>query len=254
MAASLARSGIDAGRSTLDGKTGMTRLMVGPDYEALQEEYARQGHPDLLRFEAERPGDPLLILSPGLRPKRFPNCGSAHRSMDALLEMRAHRAFEADDVREVRVRAPRNHLNNLMYMQPGNGRESKFSLEHALAVVLVDGECRLSHFTDEALKRPDICAASCKIVRVPLDNREGDFAHHVEVELVDGETLSASVADAVGSRAAPFALDDYRAKFDTCTSGFLASGRAAGLRDALERLPTLETLAPLMDPLCERAS
>ena len=40
MAASLARAGIDAGKDTLDGQTGMNRLMVGPDYEQL-----RHAHP-----------------------------------------------------------------------------------------------------------------------------------------------------------------------------------------------------------------
>ncbi len=73
MAASLARAGIDAGKDTLDGPTGMNRLMVGPDYEQLRDTLTHVEHGQNLRFETTSIGEPLLILSSGFRVKRFPD-------------------------------------------------------------------------------------------------------------------------------------------------------------------------------------
>src|SRR5688500_10766001 len=88
MAAGLARSGVTAGIETLDGPTGMNRLMVGPDYEQLRDGLKHVEHGQTLRFETEAIGAPLLILENGFRVKRFPNCGSAHRALDGLLALR----------------------------------------------------------------------------------------------------------------------------------------------------------------------
>jgi 2-methylcitrate dehydratase PrpD len=249
MAASLARGGIDAGPDTLDGRTGMNRLMVGPDLEALRESLDPDGARSMLRYRTNAVGEPLLILSHGLRVKRFPNCGSAHRAMDALLELRSRHRFSAGEVRSVVVRAPRSHLNNLMYTDPANVLQAKFSLEFALALLLVEGECRLSHFTQETVTREDIRRLYPRIRREPLDNEEGDFANRVEVVLADGRCLDASVAHAIGSRAAPFSLAQYWEKFDACTGDILSPQRAAALRQALERLPELDSIGPLLEPL-----
>src|SRR5690606_3313783 len=51
MAASLARNGMKAGTETLDGPTGMNRLMVGPDYEELRDGLNHIEHGQTLRFE-----------------------------------------------------------------------------------------------------------------------------------------------------------------------------------------------------------
>ena len=88
IAASLARAGIDAGLDTLDGPTGMNRLMVGPDYEQLRDTLTHVEHGQNLRFETASIGEPLLILSSGFRVKRFPNCGSAHRAMDGAFSLK----------------------------------------------------------------------------------------------------------------------------------------------------------------------
>jgi 2-methylcitrate dehydratase PrpD len=249
MAASLARAGLDAGLDTLDGKTGMNRLMVGPDYEQLRDNLTHIEHGQNLRFETESIGDPLLILSSGFRVKRFPNCGSAHRAQDGLLELKARHGFTADEVEAIHVRAPVSHLNNLMYVAPENPMQAKFSVEYGLACCLVTGDCGLGDFTPEAVAREEIRALYPRIHRHPVDKAEGEFPTEVEVALKDGRRFETAIAMPMGSIAAPFPIATYWAKFRGCVAGILAPAQAEAAGDALARLPELDDLGPLMAPL-----
>ena len=252
VAAGLARSGISAGLETLDGPHGMNRLMVGPDYEALRDGLTHVEHGQNLRFETESVGDPLLILSSGFRVKRFPNCGSAHRAMDGLLELKARHDFSAGEVEAVHVRAPVTHLNNLMYKAPADALEAKFSLEYGLAVALLTGHCTLGDFTDEAARRPEVRALYPRIHRHPVDKAEGEFPTEVEVMLKDGRRFETAVPMPVGSLAAPFSLDQYWAKLDGCAAGLIGEAERAALRDALSQLPHLHAIGALTAPLRAR--
>lgn len=249
MAASLARAGIDAGLHTLNGKTGMNRLMVGPDYEQLRDRLTHVEHGQNLRFETGHPGEPLLILSSGFRVKRFPNCGSAHRAMDGLLQLRAEHGFSAADVAGIDVHAPASHLANLMYTDPQDGLQAKFSLEYGLAVLLLGGDCTLADFTDGMARRPEVRALYPLIHRHPVDKAEGEFPTEVGVRLKDGRQLRISVSMPVGSLAAPFSIEEYWRKYAGCVEGVIPPEIAQGVREALENLPSLACIASLMQPL-----
>ena len=251
MAASLARAGIDAGRDTLDGPTGMNRLMVGPDYEQLRDTLTHIEHGQTLRFETANIGEPLLILSSGFRVKRFPICGSAHRAMDGVLSLKQRHEITPDQVVAVDVYAPVSHLNNLMYTDPQDALQAKFSLEYGIACALVTGNCTLADFTDAAAMRPEVRALYSRIHRHPVDKAEGEFPTELRIKLADGRTVSESIAMPAGSLAAPFTLDQVWAKFDGCAAPFLPPERLAAAREALADLPRLPSIAPLMAALYE---
>ena len=246
LAAALASKGVDASPDTLDGPYGMQRLMVGPDYAELRDTLTYVEHGQTLRFETQAVGEPLLILENGFRVKRYPICGSAHRAMDGLLALREAHGFDAGDVAEIHVHAPVSHLANLMYQRPATALEAKFSLEYGLAAVLLDGECGLAAFTDEAVARPGLRAVYQRIHRHPVDLPESAFPTRVVVRLANGATLETTVAMPLGSIAAPFPLAVYWRKLDTSTAGALTPARAARLRAALERLPDLPDIGELM--------
>jgi len=252
LAASLARAGIDAGTGTLDGPTGMNRLMVGPDYEELRDTLTHVEHGQNLRFETAAVGEPLLLLSSGLKLKRFPNCGSAHRAMDGLAALIEAHGFAADEIAAVHVRAPVSHFNNLMYADPADALQAKFSLEYALACLAVTGGCTLADFTDAAAMRPAIRALYPRIQRHPVDKAEGEFPTEVEVVLNDGRRFAAAMAWPVGSLALPFSEAQLWAKFAGCAGPVLPPARAAALRAALEDMANLPDIAPLMAALYER--
>ncbi len=245
LAARLAEAGLTAGRETLDGPTGMTRLMVGPDFEHLRDALTNPEHGQTMRFETEHVGEPLLILEHGFRVKRFANCGSAHRALDGLLALKAEHGFDADTVERIEVFAPAVHLNNLMYHDPQDPLQAKFSMEYALAVALLEDDCPLSAFTPEAVRRPEVRALYERIVLHPVDKLEGEFPTRVVVRLSDGRALETTVAMPLGSKAAPFPDSQYWAKYAQCVDGVLTPEQAEQLREALEAFPRLSSVAEM---------
>ena len=258
VAASMAKSGVTAGLGTLDGRTGMNRLMVGPDYEELRDAIANPEHGQILRYEMKNVGEPLLILEHGFRVKRFPNCGAAHRAMDALLLLREEHGFTADDVARIVVHLPKVHLNNLMHHDPQDPLQAKFSLQYGLAVALYSGNCTLLDFTPEAVMRPEVRKLLGLVEPDPADKLEGEFPTTVEVHLKDGSVVEKTMAMPLGSKAAPFTDEQYWIKFSSCANDYMTEDQQAPLRDALNGMGSLESIgelmAPLRTPFAERLS
>jgi len=246
MAASFARAGITAGMDTLDGRTGMNRLMVGPDYEELRDTITHIEHGQNLRFETEHVGEPLLITEHKFRVKRFPSCGAVHRAMDGILDLRGEHGFTAADLASVDLFMPRVHFNNLMYTDPRDPLQAKFSAEYAVGCILARGDCTLADFRPEAVMGEDVRSLYPIIHRHPVDKLEGEFPTEVHLTLRDGRQLKAVVDMPLGSKKAPFSDEQYWAKFDACCAGVLEGEQRAGLRHALERLPVLSDIGELM--------
>jgi len=238
LAASLAKQGMEAGKHTLDGPTGMNTLMVGPDRDLLKQQLTGAEHGQTLSFEVDSIGDPLHITEYGFRVKRFPNCGSAHRAMDILLDIIQTHDLQSGQIEKVDVYAPKSHLDNLFYHNPVSGLEAKFSMQYALACLIETGYCKLQDFTDDAVARPAIRSHFDKIKLHPVDQLESVcptrllvYSHNKKYE------LSASMPK--GSLRAPFTTAQYWEKFEACVSGLLSPAQIARLRQALLDFPQL---------------
>ena len=249
VAASLAQAGLTAGMDTFEGRTGLNTLMVGPDREDLKAALVDPDHGHTLSFEIEHIGAPLLITEHAFRVKRFANCGSAHRTMDGLLELMAEHGFSAEQVAAIDIHAPKVHLDNLMHTDPRTNLEGKFSIEYPVACILVNGACRLSDFTDEAVMRPEIRALYPKIHRHPVNKLEGAFPTQVKVTLTTGAILEVTVPWPKGSRAAPFPTSQYWQKFAECTEGHLNVAQIDAIREPLAKLPELAQIEQLTSHL-----
>jgi 2-methylcitrate dehydratase PrpD len=126
MAATLAQNGMSAAPEAIDGEMGIRDLMAGPASPGFDKPLNRLGRP-------------LAILENGLAAKRFPCCGSAHRSLDGLLDLRAkHRLATADVERIETVVSPIN-MKNLMYPEPRDETEGKFSMQYCMAAIMAQG-------------------------------------------------------------------------------------------------------------------
>lgn len=233
VAAALAQNGMQAGKHTLDGPTGMNTLMVGPDRDELRKGLTGAEHGQTLSFETDHIGEPLHITEYGFRVKRFPNCGSAHRAMDLLLEILQKNPVNPDSIISIIVEAPKSHLDNLFYHQPVTGLEAKFSMQYALACLLATGYCGLQDFTEAAVARPQLRMFFNRIQLRPVDKLETEFPTRLTVLTNDNQQYQLAASMPMGSLDSPFTIAQYWEKYDACVSGLLDARQAAALKQAL---------------------
>jgi len=249
-AALFAEAGITAGDQTLHGSKGMGTLMVGPDVENLRASMAgKSEHGQTVTFATRDIGVPLMIEAYGLKVKRFPNCGSVHRSLDGLLALREEHDFTADQVKEVFIRAPASHLNNLMYERPVNSAQAKFSLEYSMAVGLLRGSVGLAEYTQDTIMDADIQALLTITRKEYVDLMESEFPTEVHVTLKDGNTYSTFVKMPVGSTDKPLTEKQMTAKFDDCLMNFMSDETILSVRNMLTNLDIDQSIRPLMADL-----
>lgn len=243
--ACFAEDGMTAGWHTLDGPIGMNTLMVGPDREALRDAIGEPEHGQTLTFETDSIGAPLLITEHKFRVKRFPTCGSAHRSLDCVLALREEHGFRADDIERVDVYAPVMHFKNLMYQRPEDGLQGKFSVEYPVSCAIIQGQCTLADFTDQAVTRSEHRKLFERIHRHPIDLSETEMDTKVQITLTDGRVVEHSVFMALGSKTAPFPTSQYWEKFEQCTADLMLQADQQRVKQALEDFTSLSTASEL---------
>lgn len=241
-AAGLAQAGFTAGEMTLHGEQGLRTLMVGQDVNELAEQMPDAvEHGQTLRFNRDSVGEPLVIISSGLKIKRYPNCGSVHRSLDGLLELRAMHQLTADNVARILVRAPASHLANLMHPDPQDPMQAKFSLEYNLAVGLVRGMVTLADFEPSVLHQREVRAVMNKVHTEAVDLLESQFPTEVHIENNAGERFSISIEMPLGSSIKPLNNKQIKKKFDSCVNPFLEAEATGHLYHRLSDYDALLT-------------
>lgn len=86
--------------------------------------------------------------------KYHANCHGAHSTIDAIRALRARYGFEADAVRNVRVRVPGGLLRICGIAEPRDAHESQFSLAHAAALALAGESTGPGGFTAAKVADP----------------------------------------------------------------------------------------------------
>ncbi|PCI60132.1 MAG: 2-methylcitrate dehydratase [Kordiimonadales bacterium] len=233
-AALFAETGITAGAETLHGEHGMGTLMVGPDVAVLRETMKNKDqYGQKVEFRTASIGVPLHIEKYGVKVKRFPNCGSTHRALDALMVLQEKHGFAADKVERVFVRAPAMLLKNLAYDDPQTPSEAKFSLEYNIAVALLYGNVRLADFDPKAIKRTDVQEAMQRVAKEAVSKLDSEFPTEVHVFLTGGGHLTAAIDRPVGSSERPLSQAQLWEKFDACTKIHMTQQDAASLQKRL---------------------
>jgi len=204
-----------------------------------------------------RLGRPWMFASPGDLIKRFP-CGTIQQPvMDATLRLIAEHTIKGADVERVDVGGNQSNVNTLFRHRPTTGLEAKFSMEFAVAILLVDGKAGLGQFTDASVGRAEV---QDMIARVNFHadpefdrlGREGAFQAVLEepmgirVHMKDGRTLSTRTEPAKGSPRNPMTYGEVADKFRT--NAEFARWPAAKTESIIRLVSSLEretSLAPL---------
>ena len=195
-------------------------------------------------------GSGLCLSKYGLLVKRFPCCGSAHKSLDGFLHLREKHQTAPENIKQATTWLPETMSRNLPFDHPKNEMEGRFSLHYNAARILLEGSLSLRHFTKEAVFDPEILGFLSRICRETIPDPE-DINPTTpllnRIELVDGRVFEYEVEHLKGSLQIPLSPADIKNKFEDCV-------RFAGIDDFPEELYAKcaglgddENIKPLMD-------
>ena len=171
--------------------------------------------------------------------KPFP-CGLViHPTIDACMRIHAERKLSPDEIVSVRLRVAPIVLDLCNKKSISTGLEGKFSVYHAAAVGLVRGRAGLAEFSDAAVNDTAIRSVRDR-VSADRDESIADRAVAVEVMLRNGERLSKTVENAIGTIERPLSDRDLEEKFRDQAQQRLSSRRIEELIDLCWRIDWLD--------------
>lgn len=234
-AALLAKGGFTSAKTALEGKVGFLKLVA-----------ERHDLSKVSNF-----GKPWGILEPsfgrGINLKANPVCASGVGGIEGMQSLIAKHGLKPADVESIECGVREHAMNILMYHQPRNGLEAKFSAEYWMAATLVDGRVGLKQVSDEVVLKPEIQALIPK-VKVYGDPAISTAKARVDIKLKtkDGRMLTESYYPPKGAADNPMSESELVAKFRECAAwGGVGDARAQRALDwllGLERQPSVSGL------------
>ena len=233
-AAQLAREGLTASESALEGRQGYLAAFSGATLDAAM---------------LDRLGQRWELTSSGIAVKPYPSCALTHSAIDALVELRARHHIDPAQVAIVEVGVNAVVPDVLRHARPSSGLERKFSMEYCAAAALARGPLGLADFEDGPVGDPGT-RSLMERVRMVVDptlprELEQQAWTRVTVRLLDGTTLEDKPRGASGHPTTPLSDAELRAKFLSCAGPVIGADAAEGVADQighLEDIPDIRAL------------
>ena len=192
-------------------------------------------------------GDPYDLVDPGLVIKVYPCCGLVHSALDGVIDLVTKHDLKPEQVRKATVAVHELVPKTMRFDRPATGYEAKFSTPFCAATALAERSVRLSHFTDERANDGALRRIMDKVSMVVHPDLHGNDTFltkeftDVTLELADGSKVEQRVPRIGnrGSRDRPVTLEDLRAKFMDCASGY---GNQNGVRQLFSALADLANI------------
>ncbi|SCW59177.1 MmgE/PrpD family protein [Ancylobacter rudongensis] len=237
-AVSLARAGVTASRTAIEGQDGYIACLAGV---AARARFAGRE----LTF-----GAPFDLAARGLAFKRFPCCSGSHPACDLTLDLMAEHGFGAGDVTDIHVGVSLLAERELVVHAPKTPQEARFSMEFALAATLVHGPLTWDLFAQQTLADPMV-QQLMGVVRIELSPELaalgfiGTAPVRMTFHLRDGRVIHGAHDLAIGNPERPMSPEDHAAKFRSCATRAMAPAAADAMLGRLRAIDQERDLAAL---------
>jgi 2-methylcitrate dehydratase PrpD len=193
-------------------------------------------------------GPPYFLVHPGIAIKIYPCAGVLHPALDAIIDLARKHDLRSNDVKRIRVSLGPDAALPLVYNQPKNGLEGKFSLPFSAAVALVHRRAGLDEYKDATVLDSKITAVMKRVelVRDPRLQSVGNLGcrAEVEIQLDNGRTYRKRATVAKGHPKKPLTRKEIRDKFHQCAGERVPGERAKKFIEDLWSIEKLDALAP----------
>lgn len=156
-------------------------------------------------------------------------CGIViHPAIDAGIRLREAHTIAPENIKEIVLKA-----NPLVKSLTGNpspttGLESKFSVHHAVAAAIVQGDGGPQQFSDAAVAEPSIAALRQRVTLI-VDGSIPPEKCELTIQMATGQKLSVYVEDAIGSIANPMSDEALAEKCHRLSDDVVGRARTAKL-------------------------
>lgn len=180
--------------------------------------------------------------------KKYPCCFFTHRHVDALREIMREHGVGARQVARVTIHVgPMDQICNRP--EPKDPEDSKFSFQHVLGTVLVEGDIGLEAFAEGRLERPEYAGARAMVnvaVHPEWPRRYQSGVGRVEVALADGRTFAREREQPLGGAKHPLSRDEHVALYRKYTAHVLSPAQVEQSLDVILNLERAGDLQGLM--------
>jgi 2-methylcitrate dehydratase PrpD len=174
-------------------------------------------------------------------------CGIViHPSIDGCVQLRDIDGIAAAQIQSVALRVHPLVLELTGKTEPRTGLEGKFSVYHAAAAALIEGDGGERQFSDRAVLDPGIVDLRRRVSAV-IDPALAPDAAHITATLKDGRVVERHVEHAIGSIARPMSDADLERKFTGLSDEVLGAAAARKLLDLCWRLESLDDVAVIAE-------
>ncbi|MDZ4347477.1 MAG: MmgE/PrpD family protein [Candidatus Binatia bacterium] len=235
LAAKLAQSGFTANPKAIEGGFG----------------FYKNFHPSAPIHDEplEELGKSYALLTDGIRIKPYPCGGLTHQAIDAVLDFRTQHRLTADRVESIDVDVTKHTFERIIFRVPQGGIQGKFCMPYLLSRAIIDGRVSLDHFTDAAVRDPNVLKLAERIqMNLDASLKASDAAGRpcrVTLRLKDGQTLTREVQHAKGGPEVPMTPGELKGKFIECARQTINDGAALRALESIEHLDTLDSIRPL---------
>jgi len=179
--------------------------------------------------------------------KKYPCCFLTHRHIDMMLDILAQEKCSGDDIQGVTV-----HVGpvdgSCDRPKPVDGEDGRFSFQHIMACLMLDGKVDSYHFTDAKVKDANYQRYWPKTqvhthLDWPVEFQSG--VAKIEVSLTNGQLIVKEKAQAKGGPDSPLQVEEFRALYDKYTGPVLSPEKIETSWQMLSNLEEFDDLSPL---------
>ena len=198
-------------------------------------------------------GAEYSISDPGVDIKKYPVCYASHAAADAVKEIMDADGLRASDVASLTCTVPPVVASNLTYPAPRTPAEAQFSLQFAIAAIIVHGDIALKHLTTEVLS-----SAPIKRLLKRIDVKVGDIPEqyssshlicpewgYVELTTQCGARKCRFVGSPIGSALRPMSDEMLQNKFYACAQYGDYSNSASVLYEKILNIENMQNARDL---------
>lgn len=204
-AVKLAKEGLKASPIAIEGECGYARLFA---------------HKKIKKNDV-RIGECWELFLQDLMLKKYPCCSAAHTAINGIEELIEDNNIDYKNIKKIVVSVPKFTLLNLIYEAPKTPEQARFSMQYALACVLVTNKFDINSFSVHTLNDKEIKNVMKKIImkegecfiETPYIDNEPAV---IDLYTLDGRYYNKRIDFAKGNIKNPFTEEELEEKFFLC--------------------------------------